>query len=112
LRAIRAESPITSKEGKPIQLPRESETEWHGIVMVSEMLPSVDWTAVAAKLLAAATKTGAIFSVLDLQELRVLVGVSDDNPLKFRQHLCRRSEILNQCRSALIQTRVQGPPPP
>lgn len=111
LRAIRAGAPITTRVGDAVAFPTPKITEWHGIVMVSELLPCVDWEAVAEKVLAAA-ETGAHVHVLDLQELRVLVGVSGDDPIRFRDHLRRRFEILREHRSALIRTRIDGPPPP
>jgi hypothetical protein len=71
----------------------------------------VDWRAVADQLVKAATTANAPLVVLDLQELRLLVGISK-SPDHLMAHLVRRFEIMDQNRSAFIRTKLDGPPMP
>ena len=85
---------------------------WHGIIMVSELYPSLDWAAVRVQLLDASRATDSMFHVLDLQELRFLVGVSENNPVRLMAHLVHRFQVLSESKSAYIRTRLEGPPLP
>jgi hypothetical protein len=92
-------------------MPHSSASPRHGVVLVSELLPSVDWTSIAQELIGASTPPAQLLHVLDLRELRLLVGASE-TPLILMTHLSRRFEIMKQCGSAFIRTAFDGPPPP
>src|SRR5205823_3685028 len=52
MRSVAMGLPLTSKSGEPICIPKDVGPFRHGIVMVSELLPVVDWKTVTAQLLA------------------------------------------------------------
>jgi len=112
MRSVQAGLSLTSKAGNPITIPVAASEMRHGIIMVSELFPSVDWTSVAEKLLKGSRETGAMLHVLDLRELRLLVGVSEDNPVHFIVHLTHRFETMCEHKSAFIRMRLGGPPLP
>ena len=103
---------MQTKKGSPLILLPESCRNKHAIVMVSEMLPSLDWEAIAAQLLAASQKSGALFHVLDLRELRILVGVSSDDPDCLVIRLAHRFSVMLERKHAMLRTRLDGPPMP
>jgi hypothetical protein len=103
--------PLLTTTGHPIDMPHSSASPRHGVVLVSELLPSVDWTSIAQELIGASTPPAQLLHVLDLRELRLLVGASE-TPLILMTHLSRRFEIMKQCGSAFIRTAFDGPPPP
>lgn len=111
MRSIASSLPLTSKSGHSIQLPDGIGPNHFGIIMVSELLPCVDWNAVAKQLIEASKAAGALLLVLDLQELRFYVGASKD-PIELMTHLIKRFTIMAKEGSALIRTRLQGPPLP
>jgi hypothetical protein len=80
--------------------------------MVSEMLPGLDWEAIGAQLLAASEQCDAMMHVLDLQELRTLVGISRDNPVLFTAYLAHRYDVMTERKHAMLRTRLDGPPLP
>lgn len=79
--------------------------------MVSEMLPSVDWGAVARRLAEVSAATAARVLVLDLRELRTLVGVSR-TPAALLAHCERRYTLTVEAGTAFIRTALDAPPPP
>jgi len=111
MRSISSSLSLTSKGGTPIRLPYWTNPLHHGIVMVSELLPSADWESVAKQLLDASKNAQAMFHVLDLQELRLLVGVST-TPTDLVVNLLNRFKTMAQVGSAFIRARINGPPPP
>ena len=111
MRSVAAGLPLTSIAGGLIEIPKDGLVR-HGVVMVSELLPSIDWPSVAEQLLEASKMTGAMLHVLDLQELRFLVGVSENDPVKFMVRLMHRFQVMCEAKSAYIRTRLEGPPLP
>lgn len=111
MRSIFSSLPLTSKAGIPIQLPDWVGSLRHGIIMVSELLPGVDWNSTARQLIEASKATDAMFHVLDLQELRLLVGISK-TPVELIVHLIQRFKTMSNEGSAFIRARIDGPPPP
>ena len=103
---------IVTKAGAPITLPPDTGTIRHGVVMVSEMLPGLDWEAVGAQVLAGSRQLGAMLHVLDLRELRILVGISRDDPMLFIAYLVHRFDVMTECKHAMLRTRLDGPPLP
>lgn len=117
LKNIRAELPLRtkkdeSKQEESIDIKTDVGVIRQGIVMISEMLPGLDWESIGQQLLAASHESSAMLHVLDLQELRMLVGVSQDEPVLLVAHLLRRFEIMNERKHAMIRTVLQGPPLP
>lgn len=103
---------LFTKKGAPLELPAEPGVIRHGIVMISEMMPDLDWESIGARLIGASGQSNAMLHVLDLQELRVLVGVSQNNPLRFVVDLIRRFEIMTERKHAMLRTKLDGPPLP
>jgi hypothetical protein len=104
--------PLMTKRGSAFTLPPTVGTIRQGVVMVSEMLPGLDWEGVGAKLLNASMQSGAMLHVLDLRELRMLVGISKDDPVLFAAHLSHRFDVMTERKHAMLRTRLNGPPMP
>jgi hypothetical protein len=96
LRNLSALRPLLTQSGNPITLKAGGRRV--GIVMVSELLPGVDWEAVARHLAEVSAATAARVLVLDLRELRTLVGVSR-TPEALLTH-CERRHRLTLSRSS------------
>lgn len=111
MRSINSSLPLTAKSGSSIQLPDGIGPNHIGVIMVSELLPCVDWNTVAQQLVNASKAAGAFLLVLDLQELRFLVGVSKE-PVELMARLIKRHMIMVEVGSAFIRTRLDGPPLP
>jgi hypothetical protein len=111
MRRVEKGLPLRSKAGVPISVPSSARPFRHAIVMVSELLSTLDWGVVTARLLSLSTDT-TMFHVLDLQELRLLVGVSKDNPVLFLAHLLYRHERVRERNHALMRMKLDGPPLP
>lgn len=112
LKNLNAGLPLCTKKGAPIDVLVTVDSIRAGIVMVSEMLPSLDWEAIRAQLLAASKQSGAMLHVLDLRELRMLVGISRDDPVLFVAHLAHRFAMMNERGHALLRTTLEGPTRP
>ncbi len=111
IRRIEKGRPLSSQSGTAIELPAESKRLRHGIIMVSELAPALDWPAITEKLLTLSDDV-TMFHVLDLQELRLLVGVSKDNPVLFFAYLVYRHEQMRERNNAMIRMKLDGPPLP
>ena len=112
LKNLKAGLPLTTKAGAPVAISASVGSIRQGIVMVSEMLSGLDWEAIAEQLLAASEKSGAMLHILDLRELRILVGISHDNPVLFAAYLSHRFDIMTERKHALLRMRLDGPPLP
>lgn len=104
--------PILTKVGTEIELPSTVGNVHQGVVMVSEMLPSLDWEGITNQLIDASKQSGTMLQVLDLQELRMLVGVSKDNPMLFAGYLAYRFDAIEERKNAMLRTVFDGPPMP
>lgn len=111
VRMLSAGLPVFSKSGHTVRFPIDIGPLRVGVVMVSELQPSIDWRAVARQLIDAAAGVNAPILVLDLQELRFLVGVSK-TPNHLMAHFIRRFKLMGNTGSALIRSRLDGPAPP
>ncbi len=111
MRSLSAGLRLSSKTGEEIESPNGVGTLRVGVIMVSELLPSVDWGGISEQLVGAAEAAGALLLVLDLQELRLLVGISK-TPDGLMGHLARRFQVMTEVGSAFIRTRLDGPPLP
>jgi hypothetical protein len=103
--------PLSSKTGQAIKVPEGAGTLRVGVIMISELLPSVDWPIIAQQLIAAAEAADALLLVLDPQELRLMVGISK-TPKVLMGHLVRRFKTMAEVGSAFIRARLDGPPLP
>lgn len=112
LKNLKAGSPMQTKMGFPLSLPSATGQHRHAILMVSEMLPSLDWEAIGDQLMAASQKSGAMFHILDLQELRTMVGISRDQPDLFMAILAFRFSKMEERKHAMLRIRLDGPPMP
>ncbi|QDU76943.1 hypothetical protein Pan97_40000 [Bremerella volcania] len=104
--------PLVTKDGVAIELPSTVGNVHQGVVMVSEMLPGLDWEGIGKQLIDASKQSGAMLHVLDLRELRMLVGVSKDDPMLFAGHLAYRFDVMTERNHAMLRTRLDGPPMP
>lgn len=109
MRSITRGLPITTKAGAPIRFPDEMLWVRHGIIMVSELLPGVDWKDVAKRLISESRSHDVMLHVLDLLELRRLVAVSQKKPLHFMMHLIHRFDSLCKHKTAFMRSAVTGP---
>lgn len=112
LKNLRAGLPLRTRKGAPIEIPTSVGDIRNGIIMVSEMLPALDWEVIGAQLLAASRQSSAMLHVLDLRELRMLVGISRDDPVLFVAHLTHRFDVMTERKHAMLRTRLDGPPLP
>ncbi len=112
MRSVARGLPLKSRDGEPIRLPPDAGCQRLGIIMVSELLPSVDWTAVWQQLEDASSSTNSMFQVLDPAEMRLHVSVSQNNPNQFLSQLARRFLVVREHGSAYVRTRIKGPPLP
>ena len=108
-RNLSAGRSLLTTDGEPISLAAGDRRV--GVVMVSELLPSVDWEVVARRLAEVSAATVAQVLVLDLRELRTLVGVSR-TPAALLAHCERRYSLTVEAGTALIRTVLDAPPPP
>jgi hypothetical protein len=111
MRNLSAGPSVISSSGVSIHLPDSTDLVHHCVVMVSELHPNVDWESVAGQLVDASRATNALFHVLDLSELRLLVGVSG-TPQALMTRLAQRFGIMVRERSAFLRMRIAGAPPP
>ncbi len=112
MKNLAAGLPLTTKKGDLLTVPFTRGSFLHGIVMVSEMLPSLNWEAIRTQLIAASQKSGAMLHVLDLQELRLLVGISRNRPDVLVAYLAYRFGVLKEQPHAFFRMRLDGPPMP
>jgi hypothetical protein len=111
MRTVADGVPITSKSGDVITMPPSIGPFRNGIIMVSELMPAVDWPTVTAELLEASNDT-TMMHVLDLVELRLLVGISKNSSELFFAYLNYRHELMRKHKNALIRMKLDGPPLP
>ena len=104
--------PLRTKKGVPIEIPASAINIRNGIVMISEMLPGLDWETIGAQLLVASQKSGAMLHDLDLRELRMLVGICRDDPVLFIAHLAHRFDLMTERKHAMLRMKLDGPPLP
>lgn len=109
LRNLSARRPLLGPDGTPFQLGTGPHRV--GVVMVSELLPAVDWETVARRLVEVSDATAARVLVLDLSELRTLVGASR-SPDGLLAHCERRYTHMAESGTAFIRSRLDAPPPP
>lgn len=109
LRNLSAGRALLTPRGEPVS--RAAGARRVGIVMVSELLPSVDWEAVAGRLIEVSATASARVLVLDLRELRTLVGVSR-TPEALLEHCERRHTLMQEAGTAFIRSVLNAPPPP
>ena len=111
MRNVSRSLPLLTKGGDPIELPTSARSMRHGIIIVSELLPSVDWGSIAEQLISVSDPPFQMLHVFDLRELRLLVGVSK-TPVGLMTRFANRFDIMKQSGSAFIKTVLDGPPPP
>jgi hypothetical protein len=112
MKNLRKGHPLRTKKGTPIEIPASVGNICNGITIVSEMLPGLNWEAIGAQLLAASQHSSAMLHVLDLRELRMLVGISRDDPVLFVAYLAHRFDVMTERKNAMLRTKLDGPPLP
>jgi hypothetical protein len=112
LRNVKSGLPLVTKAGNELSLPPGVGRLHQGIVMVSEMLPGLDWEAIGVTLLSESQQSGTMLHVLDLRELRLLVGISRDDPVMFAAYLSYRFDVMTERKHAMMRMLLDGPPMP
>lgn len=109
LKNLNSGKPLRTKKGASIDVPDRVGISHHCIIMVSELLPSLNWEAIGIQLLSASQQSGRMFHVLDLRELRILVGISQDDPVRFVTYLAHRFDVMTERKHAMLRTKLDGP---
>lgn len=89
----------------PLNIIERASQVGHGIVLVSDMHPGVNWEAVAHELLDASEAVRYLFHVLDLRELQRLVSYSAGRPVMLENYLTQRWQLMQQHKSALVRSQ-------
>ena len=76
----------------------------HGIIVISEKIPAVNWNDIFFLLVKSALKTQSMIHILDLQELREYVGHSK-SANQFDHYLMQRFEVMVKRKQAFIKTK-------
>jgi hypothetical protein len=78
---IRSDAPLFTADGRPLAIPNRKESLANAIVLLSEMYAFVDWTKIAADVIAASESESrkALFHVMDLRELSALTARCPDS---------------------------------
>lgn len=68
---IRSDTPLFTADGLPLEIPNRKESPANAIVLLSEMCAFLDWTKIAANVIAVSKSESrkALFHVMDLREL-------------------------------------------
>lgn len=90
---------------EPLNIRERASQVGHGIVLVSDMHPGVDWEAVARELTDASEAVAYLFHVLDLRELEQLVSHSAGRPAMLENYLTQRWRLMAQHKSALVRSQ-------
>ncbi|MCY7279245.1 MAG: hypothetical protein LH702_37310 [Phormidesmis sp. CAN_BIN44] len=102
MRAIRSEQKIVSKSS--IELNFDRKIVPHSIVVISEMFPAVNWTEITKALMETALESSSMVHIIDLVELRNLIGYSS-NVYYFDYYLMQRFEAVINKESAFVRTK-------
>jgi hypothetical protein len=89
---------------EPLNIRERASQVGHGIVLVSDMHPGVDWEAVARELIDATETVGYLCHVLDLRELQRLVSNSAGRSAMLENYLTHRWQLMVQHKSALVRS--------
>lgn len=95
---------IYSTEDKEINVSFYNMQFKHAIIVISDFFPGINWEEIAQDLITASKSTKFCFSILDLMELRLLVGAGDSAPL-FHLNLLNIFENMYESGTALIKGR-------
>jgi hypothetical protein len=110
-RALSKGQAVWQKNESMVVISDAQKAAGHGMIVLSEMHVDLPWKQIAGELLTLSSKVGVQMHILDLTELRILVGVSRSRD-EFLAHLTRRHSIMKRVGSALIRTKLDGPPLP
>lgn len=102
IRTIRSGQKIVSKSG--IELDFDRQIIPHGIVVISEMFPAVNWEEIAKTFAETALENYSMLHILDLQELRDLIGYSS-SIYHFDYYLMKRFEVVVNEKSAFVRMK-------
>ena len=91
---------------EPIDLRRSAAAVGHAIALVSDMHDRLDWRAIAHALVDGSRRSGFLFHVLDLAELRTLVSHSRGRAAVFEAHLVQRWEAMRAGGTALVRQQA------
>lgn len=105
IRGVRNEGKVCDADGEEIECVVDRELLPQAIVLLSEMDPGLDWRWVAEQIVEYSTETGVFFHVMDLHELRVLMGVAF-TPKHLLVNLSRRYDVIRQAGHAYARARM------
>ena len=103
VKSVQKNLQISTSDGQEIEVNREILP--HAIVLISEMYPAIDWSAITIELFKIGIKSKAMFHILDLYELATLVGRSE-TVNQFDYFLMERAKKVVNMQSAFIRTRI------
>jgi len=102
IKAIRRGEPITTHEGESLQL--ESVGQVHGIVIISELIPSEQWDEIIQKIINLSNSNDAHFHVIDLSEFINIIKLSQSPTISFEQCLVERFSAILEHKTLQIKS--------
>ncbi|MGG6268552.1 hypothetical protein ACQ4M3_29340 [Leptolyngbya sp. AN03gr2] len=105
IKTVRSGQKIVTKSGVELNFNREIVP--HGVVVISEMFPFINWDEITICLMKTALESNSMIHILDLQELRTLIGCSSSFN-HFDYYLMTRLETVIDRKSAFIRTKFAG----
>lgn len=105
IRVIKNDQKIVSKAGGEISFERQIIP--HGIVVISEMSPFVNWEEITSTLIDMALESSSMLHIIDLVELRNLIGYSS-SAYHFDYYLMQRFESVVNKENAFVRARFMG----
>lgn len=105
LKKVRSDARIMDSKGHEIQIPGRLEVTIHVILLISDMNTDLEWMDLASRLVAA-SKNNAFFHIMDLTELRNLVGVGQAS--LFHSVLIQRFNKVREIGNAGVRCRIRN----
>lgn len=102
-KAIARGERVTSSQGEDLALVRDEPP--HCIVLITELMPSGDWSEVERMLVEAIQSTQAFFHLLDLREFISLLKGSSGKPELLDYNLIKRFELFAEKRTVHIRSQ-------
>jgi hypothetical protein len=102
IRVVRKNQKITSNFGVELNFNRQIVP--HGVVVISEMMPSIDWERISKTLIEESLESSAMLHIVDLEELKNLIAHSNSID-HFDYYLMQRFEAMVRRENAFMRTR-------
>jgi hypothetical protein len=108
IRRLRSGVEVYRHSGEAIAVTAADLVNIEAIVLISSMNPQMNWERITSQVLEAAKTHQAFFHVLDLTELRKLVGISGST-VRLHLNLIKRFLAMQKAGSAYIRCRFPMP---